>query len=185
MNFIVSVLDASLNTIETITLSSSLTSAPFTPVLDLNVSVARLTPSNPIIPSSFMMTMDPGYQLPKNAILEVEFDSDFGNLYSSSLSLIECVAQGGLYTLKQCSVTTSAPLKLTMVLGETSNSSIPIDIHYFGLISYPYDNAPVPNFAVSVTYKGTQIAEATTFPTITTTDEIGIFHFLFLISLTF
>jgi len=180
MDFTVSVIISSTTTIETVILSSTLASPAFVPVLDLNVAVARLTPSNPIVQASFMITMDPGYQLPKDAIMEVTFDDDFGTLYSSSLDLIECIAQGGFYTLSQCSVTTGTPLKLTMKLGETSNSSIPIDIHYFGLISYPHGNQIIPNFAVTLTYKGTLIAESTTtFPTITTTDEIGILFFLF------
>ncbi len=167
-SFVVSALDASSNTIETVSLGSSLTGT--FAAFDLNVLVARMTPRNPVVDSAFLFTVDPGLQLPKDAVMTVTFDSDFSILYSETVDLIECIAQGGLYVISDCSV---SGVVLTMTMGDTSNASIPIDFHYFGLLRFPNSNEVLTGFAVTLTYKGSTIASATTFPTITSADTIS------------
>jgi len=171
-SFVVSALDASSNTIETVSLSSSL-SGTFS-AFDLNVTVARMTPRNPVVDSAFLITMNPGYQLPKDSIMTVTFDSDFSILYSETVDLIECIAQGGLYVISDCSV---SGVVLTMTMGDTSNASVPIDFHYFGLLRFPNSNEVLTGFDVTLTYKGSTIASASTFPTITSADTVSKYFF--------
>ena len=165
-------MDTSSNTIETISLSSSLTGT--FAAGDLNVIVGRLTPQNPVVDSTFLITVDPKFQLPKNSIMTVTFDSDFSVLYTETIDLIECIAQGGLYTISDCSV---SGVVLTMTMGATSNASVPIDFHYFGLLRFPNANELLTGFSVTLTYKGATIATASTFPSITTGPTVSKYFF--------
>ena len=165
LNYVISILDPSSNVIETKSLaaSASTLTGPAYTSQDLKVTVVRLTPSNPLIDASFLMTLNPGYQLPKGAEMTIIFDTNFGVLFTETINDIECLAEGGLHTLTECTVN---GLQLTTQFGETSNSSIPVDFYYFGLVRYPTANTQLSGFSVTVTYKGATIATATTFPTV-------------------
>lgn len=149
-------------------ISSTLAGPPFAS-RDLNVTVSEMTPRNPLVDAAYKLTMDPGYNLPKGAVMSITFDSGFSVLFTKTIDLIECVAQGGLYSLTQCSV---SGVVLTIEFGETSNASVPIDINYFGLISYPTHSYTLTGFEAIVIYKGIEIARSNTFPQIITAQEI-------------
>lgn len=102
--------------------------------------------------------------------MRINFDTAFSVLFTETVDVISCVAQGGLYSLTQCSV---SGVQLTIKFGETSNASVPIDIHYFGLIRYPSAATTLTGFSASITYKGLTIGSSSTFPTMKTTNAIG------------
>lgn len=135
---------------------------------DLLVSMAELVPSNANVYGWFDFTMSPPFSIPNGGKITIIFDGTFGQLYSITATDIACYAYGGLTILTQCYLPVPSGNTLIIDVGEDSNVELPIQIFFFGLITYPTAGATISPFSVQVSYLGTPIGTALTFPTITT-----------------
>jgi hypothetical protein len=110
--------------------------------------------------------MAPPFVIPSGAQLDITFPAAFGQLYSTNAATdVACYAYGGLTILTACWL--SGPSALSIITGQDSNQEIPIQIYYFGLITYPTAGVSISSFSIGLSYIGTTLSAASTFPTIT------------------
>jgi hypothetical protein len=164
---LISILDSSNNFIETTVITATALDlvGPVYSSIDLNITDMELIPLNPNIQGWFTITMSPALSLPKQSVLTFQFDPTVGTLYSYQPNSVECYVSGGLNLLTVCSVSS---FTLTIEFGNFTDPTIPIEITFYGLISFPNPYTNLVGWVADLSYNSITIASAASFPTLTT-----------------